>query len=176
MGRLNFRLDVERDIERCRDVLENYSNDKKKLSSAFYEIMPKYIKVEGFSKDLQVVDDYASPKDCIQIYKSNITLIRNRLEDFLANKCEGLSKASVKNPEKIEESFEEAKLQINNLVSVSDSAKADILKKLDEIKDICLSEISRTEKWDSLRPYVMWISGKDIDTAQIFLPLILKIN
>ena len=176
MGRYNSILTVERDIARCRDVLENHPKDKEKLAAAFYEIFPRYMDVEGFSKGLQVVNEYDDELSDIQTYVSNISIMQERLEDYFANKCEGLSRNYVKDPEVIEELFEGAVYDINALTSVSDASKRDILIKLEEIKRICLSENTLEEKWAKLRPYIMWLSGKDVKSAMIILPLIARLD
>ena len=132
--------------------------------------------VEGFSKGLQVVNEYDDELSDIQTYVSNIKIMKERLEDYFANKCEGLSKSYVKDPEVIEELFEGAVYDINALDSISDASKRDILIKLEEIKKICLSENTLDEKWAKLRPYIMWLSGKDVKSALIILPLIARLD
>ena len=176
MGKYNLELSAKRDIERCKDVLENHGNDSEKLSSLFFELVTSYIDIKGFSKDFQVVNEYYEKEKNIKIYRSNLALIQNRLEEFLANNCEGLSKFTVKDPELTSGLFEAARVKISLLDNLSDSYKADVLKKLAEIKEICLSEDSRQEKWDKMRPFIMWLSGKDVESALIILPLITNLD
>ena len=50
--------------------------------------------------------------------------------------------------------------------------KEEISSKLDEIETVCTSEMEPTEKWNKLRPYVMWLSGKSLAVASRILPLL----
>ena len=176
MGKYNDELNARRDIERCKDVLENYGDDTFKLSSLFFDLITAYSKVEGFSKDLQVVNEHYDKEKAAKTYRFNIALMEERLEDYVANKCEGLSRHTVKNPEYISELFDAGKVKISMMDSLSDSAKSDILKRLDEIKAICLSEDSAEVKWEKMRPHIMWLSGKDVRSALIILPLITHLD
>ena len=52
----------------------------------------------------------------------------------------------------------------------------DLMDRIDQIETICRSLESKKHKWDQLRPYVVWLAGKDVKTAMLLLPLLQSIN
>ena len=52
----------------------------------------------------------------------------------------------------------------------------EIMEKLAMIEEICSLPLTRKKKWDKLREYIVWISGKDVKIAMKLLPLFLKIR
>lgn len=64
--------------------------------------------------------------------------------------------------------FDEARL-FERSVYLNDEQKSErLFQKLDEIEEICSSSIQPTEKWNKLRPYVMWLTGKILLLFRIF--------
>ena len=59
---------------------------------------------------------------------------------------------------------------------VTKEEKEEIIGKIDEIESITNSVNTKKNKWYALRPYLMWVSGKEADIAMLVLPLIMKIN
>ena len=54
--------------------------------------------------------------------------------------------------------------------------KEEIMMKLDEMEEICAQVVPRSKKWESLREYLIWVSGKEADVAMEILPLFFRIN
>ena len=61
---------------------------------------------------------------------------------------------------------------LKNLELLSKKEKEEISQKLDEIETVCTSAAETTEKWNRLRPYVVWLSGKSLNIASYILPLL----
>ena len=59
---------------------------------------------------------------------------------------------------------------------MGEAEKNEIIAKFDEMEMIFLAADTKRNKWEKMRPYVMWATGKDADTAMIALSLVLKIN
>ena len=64
------------------------------------------------------------------------------------------------------------RLIIDRSEKINKKEKEEISSKLDEIETVCTSEMEPTEKWNKLRPYVMWLSGKSLAVASRILPLL----
>ena len=71
--------------------------------------------------------------------------------------------------------FTEVRLSIGMMEEISSIEKEEVIEKLGEIEEICSLPLTRKRKWDKLRQYIVWISGKDVKIALKVLPLFLKI-
>ena len=67
------------------------------------------------------------------------------------------------------------RLSIGMMEEISSIEKEEVIEKLGEIEEICSLPLTRKRKWDKLRQYIVWISGKDVKIALKVLPLFLKI-
>lgn len=72
--------------------------------------------------------------------------------------------------------FSEIRIAIGMIEEISSFEKEDIMKKLGEMEEICAQPISKAKKWDMLRGYVVWVSGKEAAVAMKILPLFLNID
>lgn len=72
--------------------------------------------------------------------------------------------------------FTAVRLSIGMMEGISSIEKEEVIEKLGEIEEICSLPLTRKKKWDKLRQYVVWISGKDVKIAMKLLPLFLKIQ
>ena len=70
-------------------------------------------------------------------------------------------------------SFEKLKGDIENDSSIVNEDKIEILNKLDEIKNIQLSNIPKKEKWITIKKILIFLLDKGVDFAIAYLPQIL---
>ena len=130
---------------------------------------------------MNVISPYEKENKCGDTYRDNVSLIIKRLERFRDNdfKNDGLNDES--NPEHNilyydKSKFDEVRLFFERSMQLSDAQKMEAVQKLDEMEEICASNIQPTEKWDTLRPYVMWLTGKNLIIVSHILPLIMLIK
>ena len=65
--------------------------------------------------------------------------------------------------------FNDVRRVLDENEALDSDEKEEISLKLDEIEAICASDENPTDKWEKLRPYVVWLSGKNLVVAsQIF--------
>ena len=166
---------VNRDIEYCKQQWENHSFDWEVMGELFWQMMNRYINIiDGFEKDMKIISAYEKKNDSGDTYRHNVQIIIKRLEAFRDNgfKNEGLNREFNKDFKiwryEMDEFNDVRRVLDENEVLDSDE-KEEISLKLDEIEAICASDENPTDKWEKLRPYVVWLSGKNLVVAsQIF--------
>lgn len=173
---------VNKDIEYCKNEWEDYSFDWERMRDLFDKMIYKYSEIiDDFDKSMNVISPYEKENKCGDTYRDNVSLIIKRLERFRDNdfKNDGLNDES--NPEHNilyydKSKFDEVRLFFERSMQLSDAQKMEAVQKLDEMEEICASNIQPTEKWDTLRPYVMWLTGKNLIIVSHILPLIMLIK
>lgn len=169
---------INKDIELCREEWDNYSFDWERMGRLFEKMINRYIGIiDGFDKDLNVISGYEKKNTSGDTYRNNISIIIKRLEAFRDNgyKNEGLHKETNKdfNISRYDmEAFNEARMVLDASESLTEADKAEVSQKLDEIEGICSSNDEPTEKWNRLRPYVLWLSGKNLVITSQIMPLL----
>ncbi len=173
---------VNRDIEYCKTEWDNYSFDWERMEKLFLEMITRYVGViDGFDVGLKVISGYEKKNMSGDTYRDNIQIIIKRLEAFRDNgyKNDGLHKEDYTdfNITRYDMGkFNEARMLLDGSERLSKNEKAEISEKLDEIEYICSSNEMPSKKWDMLRPYVIWLSGKSLVTASWIMPLMLMIE
>lgn len=173
---------VNNDIEYCKKEWDNYSFDWERMGRLFEKMLHKYIGViDGFDKGMKVISAYEKKNNSGDTYRGNMSLVIERLEAFRDNgyKNEGLHKEHNKNFNILffdKEEFDTVRLVLDRCEQLSSAEKDEVSEKLDEIETICASQKEPTEKWEELRPYVMWICGKNLIIASQILPLLMMIE
>ena len=169
---------VNNDIEYCKKEWDNYSFDWERMGRLFEKMIHKYINViDGFDKDLKVISAYEKKNNSGDTYRDNLRLIISRLEAFRDNgyKNDGLLKENIRGfnirPYDRTE-FDSVRLTMDRCEKIGKKEKEEISRKLDEIETVCTSAAEPTEKWNRLRPYVVWLSGKSLNIASYILPLL----
>ncbi len=169
---------VNNDIEYCKKEWDNYSFDWERMGRLFDKMIHKYINIiDGFDKDLKVISAYEKKNNSGDTYRDNLRLIISRLEAFRDNgyKNEGLLKENIRGfnirPYDRTE-FDSVRLIMDRCEKIGKKEKEEISRKLDEIETVCTSTAEPTEKWNRLRPYVVWLSGKSLNIASYILPLL----
>lgn len=183
----NIKDMVDNDIVYFNEIWDKYSHDVDKMEELFNKILFKYISiVEGIDCGLKVISTYEESNKKAETFRANITLLMKRIIAFKSNKYrnEGLYEYYLKSDASNGMSadkyftmgFNEARHSIENDSSITSREKEEIIDKIDEIEEICRMAITKNAKWEHLRPYVFWLSGKDLNVAKILIPLFLKIN
>ena len=72
--------------------------------------------------------------------------------------------------------FEQARLQVEDMDSLTDAQTKDALNRITEIEKIVQSTDSKKSKWEKVKPALVWLADKSYDLAKTILPLILKIQ
>lgn len=110
-------------------------------------------------------------------------MIIKRLEMFRGNgySNEGLLDFYIQS----EENFDilDSKTKISDIIieiglmdNITIREKEEIAKKLGEIEYISALTETKARRWELLRPYVLWLSGKDYNVAVKILPLFLRLR
>lgn len=173
---------VNRDLEYCKDMYTKYSYDGDRMEDVFNQILFKYVEcIDHFADGMDVISVYDDKVKIAEALRKNVVLIIKRLEIFknssFKKDCleEYYLKEGVKG-ERIEIGFNEARKLFYENPELTITEKKEIEEKLDIIEEIYSSIDTKKNKWNRLRPMVMWASGKDVDIGLLFLSLIQKIN
>lgn len=181
---MDFQLkyEIDEDLLTLKDTWKRFSFDTEKLEILFNAMIFKYAdKIEGFSQNLEVISHYDNNIKYGEALRYNIETIIKRLE-IIKNQgynTDGLREYYLKEGVAGIEAtmdFNEARKYFWDNAGMGRYEKNEVLNKIDEIEDICLSLEPKWDKWNRLRPYVVWASGKDADTALRILSLIQRIN
>lgn len=177
---------VDQDISYCKEAWEEYSHDREVMETIFNKILFQYLdKIQGLAENLQVVSSYEDKTEMADTYRNNVSFLISRLEAFRENgyQNEGLAEYYLNREKEVldfdqclEMTFNQARRDIENMKQINKNEKNEIIDKIDAIEEIMVQKITRREKWERLRPYVFWLSGKELEVAFEILPLILKIE
>jgi len=173
---------VEEDIKNCQKVWKEFSHDKDKMEQLFHTLLFRYLdEVDGFAEDMQVISMYEESARMAETYRENIRILMERLQAFRKNGYtnEGLREYYINAGRKgasFNLDFSEVRMELGMMEGLSPGEHEEINDKLGKMENICALVIPKRAKWEMLRGYVVWISGKNVDVAMKLLPLILKIN
>lgn len=173
---------VDEDILYCKSVWSKYSHDAEQMESLFNAMLFKYVDViEGFADGMEVISAYEEKAKIAEALRNNVDLIIKRLEIFKAfgYKCQSLRDYYLAEDVSgcaVNVGFNDARRLLCETTRLGVLEKKEIVDKIDEIEDICISVDTKKAKWDKLRPYVIWASGKDVEIAMLILSLVQKIN
>lgn len=173
---------VNNDIEYCKNEWDVLSFDVERMAALFDRMMYRYTKIiKGFDNEMRVVLNYEDEVNAGEIYRYNVRLIIKKLEEFRDNgyRNEGLGEED--NPEQVimpydASEFDEVRLFFERSEQLNDKLKAETAAKIDEIEEICMSKKRPSEKWEALKPYVIWLTGKDLIIASHIMPLFMLIK
>lgn len=178
----DLNLVVDEDILYCKSVWSKYSHDAEQMERLFNTMLFKYVDViEGFADGMEVISAYEEKAKIAEALRNNVDLIIKRLEIIkaLGYKCQSLRDYYLSEDVKgcvVNVGFNEARRYFSESTQIGIIEKKEITDKIDEIEEICISVETKRGKWDKLRPYVIWTSGKDVEIAMLILALIQKIN
>ncbi len=173
---------VEEDLQQGAALLWEYGHDAEQMAALFDKLMLRYHeRIDGFSKDLRVVQPYETLLQKSEDYRENVRMLLFRLRAFAQNGCsnEGLVEYYMA-LEHIEidpyADFSKVRMTIGMMDSLSRREREEIMEKLNEMEEICAMVMPKQKKWDLLRGYLLWLSGKPVDAALTVLPLFLRIS
>ncbi|GFI61905.1 hypothetical protein IMSAG049_01076 [Clostridiales bacterium] len=173
---------VNRDIEFCKSEWDKYSFDWERMGVLFEKMMNRYINIiDGFDRGLNVISAYEKKNNSGITYRDNLQIIIKRLEKFRDN---GYSNDGLYKEENeglnirrySEEDFRDVRIFLDSCDELSTEEKSEVSDKLDGIETICTSVDTPRKKWEKLRPYVMWLSGKKLVIASHVMPLLMEID
>ena len=173
---------VDKDILYYDDIKEEFSHDRDKMCKLFNDILFRYINlIDGIDDGLIVISAYEENVQMTNIYRENVEKLVSRLKVFKDNNYtnDGLMEFyfnADKCPVVSSDEFLHLRADIGFMSDISESEKEEIQKKIGEIEKICSETATRTQRWNALRPYVVWISGKSVRIALKVLPIFLKLN
>lgn len=199
---VRMEITVQEDVDNCENVLNSRNVDKaKKLCEYMISIYGGYIEnIRDGLDAYDTVTNYDGT-DCIGIdYLGDLRKIKRKLELFKASNCaptssfrqntmpnvitkisnnnssNNSSNNSNTNTNSITNSleilFEETKKEFENNGFLPPEEIEEILQKIDEIKEVHVSEGSKNNKWQKLRGIVSWTATKGIVVAASVLNLI----
>ncbi|MEY8321616.1 hypothetical protein AAK894_11120 [Lachnospiraceae bacterium 46-61] len=180
----NLQEMIQKDFEYYNIVWTQFYNDKDAMEALFLMLISHYIdKINGFAEDIEVLSAYQKIEQQVEICRKNISLLIERIKLFQQNHYsnDGLLDLYLKQEKEkdiiiTEMDFTAVRLSIGMMEGISSIEKEEVIEKLGEIEEICSLPLTRKKKWDKLRQYVVWISGKDVKIAMKLLPLFLKIQ
>lgn len=182
MEKQSLQASVDFDLTHSREVWEEYAHDADIMSALFLHLYSTYKdEIAGFCADLQVIQPYEPPAAQAAAYRENIQKMLNRLAGFRENgyQNEGLMEYYL-SQEQQEISFKtditDLRFEFGMMKHIPQHEKDEIIEKLGEMEEILSQVVFKRQKWDMLRGYLVWLSGKDVDIAMKILPVFFKIN
>lgn len=182
MEKKDFCRRVDEDIDRSRETWDAYSYDEEKMSILFRYLVNTYKdQIDGFCDGLRVIQPYEIPALQAEAYRENIKKMVGHLEGFRRNgyQNDGLLEYYLDlehNEISMDVDFTELRLDIGMMETISKYEKDEIIEKLGEMEEICSKVLFKRKKWDLMREYLVWLSGKDVEIALKILPIFFKIN
>ncbi|KXL51844.1 hypothetical protein CLNEO_28160 [Anaerotignum neopropionicum] len=178
----DFSLKIDEDIDRSCKTWDAYSYDAEKMSVLFRYLMSAYKeKIDGFCSGLTVIQPYEDTALQAEAYRQNIKKMLERLEGFRQNgyQNEGLLDYYLKQEHDdviLDVDFTQLRLEFGMMDHISNYEKDEIIEKLEEMEEICAKVLFKRQKWELIRKYLVWLSGKDVEIALKILPAFFKIN
>lgn len=180
---------LKKEIEKCDDILEkdeDYTPEEiddfqSRIIDLYEDIIP------NLTKNLN--DDIGRYDEKYDNLISNIRKLRERIDIFICkNEDDNLIaqkdnqrdtivvSQSVNNTITIEANFNNAREDIGNMSSLTESQINEIMSRIDELEKIVQSKDAKTKKWDNAKEIVKWIADRGVDVALTLLPLLLNIK
>lgn len=185
---------VNSDIQRCEEYLSG-DHEEKAGMALHLELITKYpAYIKNFGDSLYNYDprygfvsqEFFSLDSALH----NLTVMKNRLVAFKIYGYKNPPNESSRNSQTINVennlsatqtqsltvSFENTKQQVEEMTGLSESDTAEVLDKIDQIKDIVEQKASKKTKWQKIKPILLWLADKSVDVGCALLPLVMKIS
>lgn len=172
---------VDQDLEHCQTVWQDYSHDGEALTALFFLLLQHYHDViDGFDEGLCVIQDKEPSAEMAEICRRNIKIMTERLFAFRENgySNEGLMEYYIRKEQHeidFHANFTTVRIELGFLELPAKELE-EIMQKLNEMEAICAKTVPRSRKWEALREYLVWLSGKTVDVSMLILPLFFRIN
>ena len=174
--------EAEADLRLWNEEAETYGHDVEKMRALFEKMLVKYEDViEGFTKGLRLVQPYEKLLQKTEDYRENVKLLLFRLQVFYDNGCtnEGLIEyyMALEHIEiNREADFNDVRFTLGRMEGVSACEMNEIMEKLSEMEEIISKVEPKEKRWEELKPYLLWLTGKNANIALTILPLFFKIS
>ena len=167
---------VDQDIAEIENTLKEFSFDGEKLEGLFQRVLTRQAEyVEGLDSGLTPLFSGESHAEKAKACRDNLSMIWRRLAAFRDNGYQNQSfRADPAYQKRLQEAFNSLRLQTPQL-GLAERPLAELQAQLDDLEQLGLENISENEKWNRLRPYLVWLSGKDVQLGRLILPLFLMI-
>jgi hypothetical protein len=182
---MNIKFYIKNDIEKCEEALKR--EDIKQINNLLTEFNVSY---HIYYPDLHFVGPNGFGDDSISInelrgFKRRLEIISSLDDEELFTLMKHQKGIDIKNniDNKIENSvsvnidimFEQVNKYINENGSLDEKARAEILDKVNELKEINNSDEIKVKKWDKMKPIFIWVTTKGFDIFLKIMPLIIQI-
>lgn len=137
-------------------------------------------------------DDFGFDYDVLGVdaLKDNLSMMIPKLEAFMhgwnvknhstkpaiANTSPSDVNVTINNNVTVNITFEQARSQIEDMTSLTDSETEEILAKIDELETIINGQDKKKTKWENAKSVLVWLADKSFDVGMTLLPLLLKIQ
>lgn len=114
--------------------------------------------------------------------QSNLKLMKAKLESYklemnaIAPSNNYSTQVNVTTNVNLNITFEQARMQINEMTSLTSKETQEALARVSEIQEISKSSESKKSKWEKIKPVLVWLADKSYDLGKTILPLLLKIQ
>ena len=72
--------------------------------------------------------------------------------------------------------FEQARLQVEDMTFLTEEQTKEVLDKISEIEDTLKGYGTKKTKWEKIKPVLVWLADKSFDVGMTLLPLLMKLN
>jgi hypothetical protein len=188
----NIKKEIRKDLKILEEVLPEIDNNSLDAIKELYRrLIAKYDgKVEfignslngynsekkDFSFDIEkesIIENLVFLKDKFQLFLTTGLIPKNKGGNvYNSVSAVALAQADVS----INITFEGVKDDIKGMGALPQKEIEEVLKKIDELKEIVESEEKAPAKWDQSKGFLNWLSTKGIDVAMKVIPLLLMIG
>ena len=121
-------------------------------------------------------DSHASLYDNLKLIKAKLETYQYKMN--VVSPAEPITQVNVTNTNtiRINLTFDEARKDVQNMTSLTDADKDEILKRIEELEKVVNSGESKKSKWEKAKPVLKWLADKSFDIGRVILPLLLKIQ
>ncbi|MGM9878576.1 MAG: hypothetical protein ACI31R_00895 [Bacilli bacterium] len=190
----NIEKMINDDIKKLDDVnLMDYEQKKDyyiELTSKYHNVINGFgNSLYGYYKDMGFYNEDID-KESLKI---NFKRIKTMLITFKANGFKNFDDKKLNQPiinntmtsinnnsnintnnNDINVTFESVRENIKKMDSINDAELKEILLKIDKIEEILKSKDTKRDKWNKLKPLLLWVTDKGADVAISLLPLFLQ--
>lgn len=183
MERNPLHAQIDSDIYYCDTQWTSFSYDTESMEKLQHRLLSCYQDViDQFAQGLKTVSAYESSGKRAETYRENVTVLLQRMKRYQSQGYQNKEKkwwdslSAKEYLDQVRQACNQARYDVSTNQGLSSSEKKSIEKKLEELEDIMTFQEERHCKWEAIRPYLIWISGKSEDVFLAILPVLLKIK
>lgn len=131
----------------------------------------------GFSYDLLGED---SLRENLSLMKPKLEAFKHGWNAISSSRKTGRTASSdvnvtVNNNITVNITFEQVREKIEEMTSLTEEQTKEALEKIDEIEKVVKGNGSKKNKWEKIKPLLVWMADKSFDVGMTMLPLLLQI-